>query len=397
MSGATLFDEDESPVGRSAGKGSKTDSSLERLLNDEEEVPEPMPIAFMAAPEAQGEGEQRTGSYTDGLAREISSAPKAHLGQLKAHGKLRSPQPQEGYTSSDNPAGLQMQKITPPKSQVAFMNRKKMGRSQAKDEHCGKGSAAYGEDTSASLNGELLQRAQPVTSIVNFVDADPDQDDSISPARLRRCKLDATLKVKVIHNIKEHRFVDLHVETDADRIDLLLAKSPYDKSPGIHLDAVGSTRESAGASAQLNSSKKAEEMLPAPGMNKRPLAWQGFLGVTASDQTLFTDIELDPHGFLQSEELKIEKALLQKIQKTRDSKSRIATLKFQEYTPEIFLNFILPYIRAYNLSFSTANYLPNPSLIEMTIELLSLSSESPKLQHLVSSNWPVILKLGMNA
>lgn len=53
LSGATLFDEDESPVGKSASKGSKADSSLERLLNDEEEVPEPMPIAFMAAPETQ--------------------------------------------------------------------------------------------------------------------------------------------------------------------------------------------------------------------------------------------------------------------------------------------------------------------------------------------------------
>ena len=115
-----------------------------------------MPIAFMAAPEAQATGERQTGSCTDGLNREISSAPKAHPGQLRTHGKLRSPQPQEGYTSSDNQAGLQVPKITPPKSQVAFMNRKKMGQSQAKDEHCGKGSAAYGEDMSASLNGELL-------------------------------------------------------------------------------------------------------------------------------------------------------------------------------------------------------------------------------------------------
>ena len=53
LSGATLFDEDESPADKSASKGSKADSSLERLLNDEEEVPEPMPIAFMAAPETQ--------------------------------------------------------------------------------------------------------------------------------------------------------------------------------------------------------------------------------------------------------------------------------------------------------------------------------------------------------
>ena len=144
-----------------------------------------------------------------------------------------------------------MQKITPPKSQVATMKRKRMGRSQAKDEHCGKGSVAYGEDTSASLNGELLQQAQPVTSIVNFVDADPDQDDQISPARLRRCKLEATLEVKVSHNIKEHRYVDLHVDTGADRIDLLLARSPYEKSPGIHLEVIGSTRESAELSTQL--------------------------------------------------------------------------------------------------------------------------------------------------
>ena len=112
-----------------------------------------------------------------------------------------------------------------------------------------------------------------MTSIVNFVDAEPDQDDTISPARLRKCQLDATLKVKVTHNIKEHRFVDLHVETGMDRIDLLLAKSPYDKSPGIHLNAIGSTKESIGASDQIDSSKKAEEMLPATGINKRSLAW----------------------------------------------------------------------------------------------------------------------------
>ena len=172
-----------------------------------------------------------------------------------------------------------------------------MCKSHAKDEHRGKGSANYGEDMSASLNGELLLRAQPVTSIVNFVDAEGDQDTTISPARLRKCQLDVTLKVKVTHNIKEQRFVDLHVETGADRIDLLMTKSPYDQSPGIHLHAIASTMESLRTS-HVELSKNEEEINSVNGINKRPMAWQGFLGVSGSEQNLFTEIQLDPSGFL---------------------------------------------------------------------------------------------------
>lgn len=87
-----MFDDVDSPALKSEGKASKTDSSLERLLNDEEEVPVPMPIAFMAAPEAQAESDCQTVSLKEVPNRETSSAPKAYPGQLRTRGELRSPQ-----------------------------------------------------------------------------------------------------------------------------------------------------------------------------------------------------------------------------------------------------------------------------------------------------------------
>ena len=78
--------------------------------------------------------------------------------------------------------------------------------SQVKDKHDEKGSGTYGEEMSGSINGDILQQAQPVTSIVNFVDVDP--EDSVSPSRIKACLLEVTVKARVTHHIKEHKFVD---------------------------------------------------------------------------------------------------------------------------------------------------------------------------------------------
>ena len=59
------------------------------------------------------------------------------------------------------------------------------------------------------------------------------------------------------------------------------------------------------------------------------------------------------------------------------------------------MNFVLPYIRAYNGAFSTSNYVPNRSIIDVTHGVLSLGSQSSKLQHLAGSNWPIVLRLAV--
>lgn len=127
------------------------------------------------------------------------------MSHLRTQGKLRSPQLQEAYTSGRQ-ASLIVQKLSPPKSQVDFINRKKMFPSHVNDKHDEKGSATYGEEMSGSINGDILQQAQPVTSIVNFVLVDP--EEPVSPTRIKTCLLEVTVKTRVQHNIKEHKFVD---------------------------------------------------------------------------------------------------------------------------------------------------------------------------------------------
>ena len=81
--------------------------------------------------------------------------------------------------------------------------------SHVNDKHDEKGSGTYGEEMSGSINGDILQQAQPVTSIVNFVVVDP--EDPVSPNRIKTCLLEVTVKTRVQHNIKEHKFVDRKV------------------------------------------------------------------------------------------------------------------------------------------------------------------------------------------
>jgi hypothetical protein len=78
--------------------------------------------------------------------------------------------------------------------------------SHVNDKHDEKESGTYGEEMSGSINGEILQQAQPVTSIVNLVMVDP--EEPVSPSRIKTCLLEVTVKTRVQHNIKEHKFVD---------------------------------------------------------------------------------------------------------------------------------------------------------------------------------------------
>jgi|APSaa5957512535_1039671.scaffolds.fasta_scaffold289410_2 hypothetical protein len=64
------------------------------------------------------------------------------------------------------------------------------------DKNDEKGSGnTYGEEMSGSINGDILQQAQPVTSIVNFVEVD--QEDPVSPGIIEACLLEVTIKSKV--------------------------------------------------------------------------------------------------------------------------------------------------------------------------------------------------------
>lgn len=93
--------------------------------------------------------------------------------------------------------------------------------SHVNDKNDEKGSCTYGEEMSGSINGDILQQAQPVTSIVNFVVVDP--EDPVSPSRIKTCLLEATVKTRVPHNIKEHKFVDQTVNEN-QKIEPAVAK-----------------------------------------------------------------------------------------------------------------------------------------------------------------------------